>query len=284
MIRPGHLYWEIADWCNYRCSYCWEGRWAPKEVSTRYAPDELIEASLRFFAGLDAGWTIRLSAGEPSSHPRLLDLARGVSELGHRVALETNLSLPLERYEEFARAAGTSLAYLHASLHLEHAEPEEFAQKSERLRAAMGASAPEAALEVLSVVTPQNAQALAACAASFERRGLALRLLRQFQNVRKGYARIPSDDLASLETHLDENFAARGADPLGQACLAGSRWLLLDIKGDLWRCHTARSAWNAKKVPRAKPLGSVLDGTAALVEGAAPCPVSVCHCPGAPIA
>src|SRR2546425_4014954 len=100
-----HMHWNIADWCNYRCSYCCEGRSVPNNGKDRFASDESIEGSLRFLATLERGWTVRLSSGEPSTHPRLFDLVSGIVAAGHRVAMETNLSLPLDHYRRFVDLA-----------------------------------------------------------------------------------------------------------------------------------------------------------------------------------
>lgn len=273
--RAGHMHWNIADWCNYRCSYCCEGRFQPNLDRPKFLEDALLDAGLRFLATLDKGWTVRLSSGEPSAHPRLLDLTRGIVAAGHRVAMETNLSLPLERYQEFLAAAGENLAYLHASLHLEETSAEAFLAKCLVLRDRISA-VPGAGLFAAAVATSARVQDIASAIALFERSGLKLNLQLLLSFMRDGSADYRANVLEPLREHFEPAAHLKQESHRGKSCFAGGRWLLLDMEGDVWRCHAARGEGGVR-------LGNVAQGSFELDREPRACVYDYCGCPGKPV-
>lgn len=99
---------EVTDHCNLECPICI----VDNQYSTHLAP----EAFARIIDGLVAREgeceSVAISGGEPTSHPRILDLVRIASrpEIG-RVVVITN-GLRLGRDREFARALKDSGAYV----------------------------------------------------------------------------------------------------------------------------------------------------------------------------
>jgi MoaA/NifB/PqqE/SkfB family radical SAM enzyme len=272
-----HMHWEIADWCNYRCSYCWEGRFALRETAQRYAGPDLISGVERFLSGLKEKWIVRLSSGEPSSHPRLNEIAEMILRSGHRLAMETNLSLPIERYERFVSIAGTRLSYLHASMHLEHVSAEDFLGKCLTARAIIERISPQAGLYVTTVATPENLGRLRDVTALFERGGLRVHLQRLFLDG--AYAKYSPIDLDSVRGYFEQTTASDD-NPFGRPCFAGKKWIILDIKGNAWRCHDGRGHYSAR--PEGL-LGNVMRGNVVLSENAGPCAYRMCLCPGQPV-
>ena len=57
----------------------------------------------------------------------------------------------------------------------------------------------------------------------------------------------------------------------GQPCWAGSRYFVVDDKGEAWRCYPARRY-------RVERLGNVVDGTFQLQAAARPCLYRYCNC------
>jgi hypothetical protein len=260
MDAPGSLHWCITDDCNYRCSYCVQGRGRPDRQQGRYATDACIDAVLRFLDGLRKGWIVRLSGGEPSLHPRLAEIAEKVAGEGHRLDMETNLSLPLARYEDFLSAAGGRLANFHASLHREHADADAFLDKCRSVRKAMDRTGARCGFCVSAVATRANRAWIECQAALFEKEGFVF--VSQREIVR--------------ETFVERD--PGGESYRGRPCLAGKKWLLLDVEGGAWRCHSgfgARGSGGAS-------LGDVFRGVALHGEAEA-CPYAACHCPGRPV-
>jgi hypothetical protein len=268
------MHWEISDWCNYACPHCIEGRASRRPGPVPFVSGETLDASLRFMGRLKPGWLVRLCAGEPSAHPGLLELAARLSGLGHHALLTTNLSQPLERYRRFAETAGRDRCHLHASLHLGQADVEEFLDKCRRLRELLGPR-----LHILMLALPENALVIPDIIARFERCGLELKL-----QLPRSREKPPPEALeryrelvwVPLRSRFESSTNSLDDGCLGQPCLAGSRWLLLDIAGHLWRCHGDRMG-------HAIRWGCVQDADFRLDAGPRPCPHERCRCPGRPI-
>lgn len=266
-----HLHWEISDWCNYACSYCTEGRYAPYKPKVRFAPESVVCSVLDFLGTLKDFWTVRLCSGEPSTHPRLFDLVRGITRAGHRVAMETNLSLPIDRYLGFIEAAGTRLHYLHVSLHLDHVEPGEFLEKCAVLAKKIR-TVPGAGIYPATVVVPDRTDKIAEAVRMFSERGLHLNL----QRLRSARAAGCSEKLAAgLQSHLEERTSGSGSSQ-GKDCWAGTRWMLVDLRGEAWRCHAGRGDARSR-------IGRLDGGGAELAVGPRPCSYVRCDCPGRPV-
>jgi hypothetical protein len=251
----------------------------------------MISAGLGFISGLPGGWTVRLSSGEPSAHPALIDIVRGISRLGQRVAMESNLSLPLERYLDFVSAAGPQLAYLHVSLHLDETPLQDFVEKCRRLRDRNRSLGTDAELIVATVARPDRLRDIEAAAQVLRKNGFSLVLQAYFDMRSRTLADMPSKaSLLAARSCLEEavEFNSGAAGPRGRLCAAGLRWLLLDFKGDVWRCQQALRESRAPKAASEPALdghlGNLLRGRARLSSQAAPCPYSFCPCPGHVIA
>lgn len=281
------MHWNITDWCDYHCSYCCEGRSDPpaqRGGAKRFIDEDMLAAGLAFLSGLPRPWTVRLSSGEPSAHPDLLSLVRRICALGHSVAMETNLSFPLERYLGFLGAAGGQLAYLHASLHLDEADPEAFLGKCLRLRESLLAEGIEARLQVSTVARPERLEQIERLAARLREQGLTLILQPCYDRRRRAFLPMPPPGsplaaLCSREGTVEFNQEAGG--PRGRLCAAGLRWLLLDFAGDLWRCQAALRKEKASLRPESQGfLGNVRRGGVRLFKEPGPCPYDCCLCPG----
>jgi len=74
-VHPEHMDLKITDWCDAGCCWCHEG-------STRRGKHGSIDATLDLLSDLPAGVEIAIGGGDPLSHPRFPDLARGLRSLG----------------------------------------------------------------------------------------------------------------------------------------------------------------------------------------------------------
>ena len=232
----GHIFWRIADRCNYKCPYCIESRFLPESTRLPYVTETMMDAVFRFLSGLESGWIIRLASGEPSTHPKLFEITAGITRCGHQAAMETNLSLPLSHYERFIAAADNHPAFLHATLHLGQADLEAFLAKCVTLHKLLADL--KSSLYIASVVTSENFRTLIEIARRFERHGLSLHFQRQFKEGR--YLDLPLEMWRLVQPYLEPVTASfKIENPLGTPCLAGSRWLVIDMGGDVWCCHSA---------------------------------------------
>ena len=128
--RHVYLRVSVTDRCNLRCGYCMppEGVvWKPRDEILRF---EEIERLVRVFAGLGIR-KVRLTGGEPTARPGIVDLATRLArvagvetlalttngttlvslaaELRHAGVEKLNLSLDSLRRERFARITGQDL-------------------------------------------------------------------------------------------------------------------------------------------------------------------------------
>ena len=136
-MRQPTIEWQVLGSCNYNCSYCIQ---SPKHRVG--VPDEnAIDAILRFFAKLPIRYEIKMSGGEPFTHPLFLDriIPRLVSETPHLLSVLTNLSAEKADLERFSRRASGRLGIVSTSMHLERVTPEAFIDRALHLRGFLAA-------------------------------------------------------------------------------------------------------------------------------------------------
>lgn len=95
---------SLTDHCNLRCVYCMppEMRFQPR--SELLTQDEILTVAQ---AARDLGFDkIRLTGGEPTVRPELLDIVRGLAELGYRAISMTTNGLRLRELARPLKKAG----------------------------------------------------------------------------------------------------------------------------------------------------------------------------------
>ncbi len=270
--RPaeGVVSWNVGTACNYRCPYCTQ---RDKRDRTRLA--EETERFLAAFARLPGRWEVKLSGGEPFLHPELESLAGGLAAFGHRVSVVTNLSASRERLASFVEAARGRVGVFSASLHLPFVpDVAAFIAKArfveELLLAAADPWLPRPGLSVTTVATREALAGLPDLARRFSEAGLAFKVQPEKQNSRViPYTPEERAVLLALGGHnLTGEIEHRY---LGRPCWAGACSMILDDRGEAWRCYPARKA-------RRDRLGSFLDAGFTLATGPTPCTYESCHC------
>lgn len=122
--RFEYLRLSLTDVCNFRCSYCLpNGYRKPARAPTALSVAEIARLVAAFAAlGL---WKVRLTGGEPSLRPDLLDIARVISATPgvRRLAMTTNGYRLAERAREFAAAGIGAL-----NVSVDSLDPERFAR------------------------------------------------------------------------------------------------------------------------------------------------------------
>ncbi len=274
----GVVAWNMNTSCNYRCSYCTQRflddrtRWAADVPRFLDGFSRLMEAHPR--------WEVKLSGGEPFLHPRFLDVVAGLRARGFLVGVVTNFSAPREKIAAFLDAAGDGLTVLSCSLHLEivrggapgddGATPDDgvghFIDKCRFAQARLRSGS----LVVTTVATRAVLPELAALRERFAAAGVALKVQPEKQDrVVIAYDDGELQELVRLGGHNGTGVVAH--DFLGQPCWSGARSLIVDDRGEVWRCYPARRH-------RAERLGNLLDGTLRLSTGPTPCRYAYCNC------
>lgn len=266
MTRIRTIEWQVAGACNYDCSYCIQSRRYRRGRPERAA----LERALGFFAGLEGTWEIKCSGGEAFAHPLFMELVvPGLMKLtSHRISVLTNFSASRRDLMRFAQQTRGRLAVFSASLHLEFADAEEFAEKAAWFVLQLD---PEARFVVNQVVLPGREAEAARC-----RDALAARDIRWFPQLYKvdgGVATYPDPDalvplIGRRPTPREANVAPSYR---GRRCWAGVEYFVVDKDGGAWSCRTAKRHGEGR-------LGNVYDGQVALAAGPAPCSYDICPC------
>jgi organic radical activating enzyme len=244
--------------CNYRCSYCTQRFLDDRQ---RWADD--VSGFIDAFARLPGDWEIKLSGGEPFRHPRFLELVGALAAQGRRVSVVTNLSAKPEKLQRFAELTAARPGLLSASLHLEYVDPADF-----RAKLADFAQVHAGRVCVTCVATRENLPRLATLRAFFEPFPFKIQPEKQDRDV-IGYTADERDTLHSLGGHNNTGAIAPSFE--GRPCWAGARYLIVDDRGEAWRCYPARRR-------RTERLGNLLDGTFRLRFAPEPCPYTYCNC------
>lgn len=254
----GVVSWNMNTTCNYRCSYCTQRFVDDRKQWARDLP-RFLEA----FAALPGDWEIKLSGGEPFRHPDFLHAVQSLADSGLRVSVVTNLSSSLEELLEFARLTQHRPGLLSASLHLEYAEPEAFRDKLAALSEVFAGR-----VCVTCVATREVLPRLPALAALFEGLNFKIQPEKQDRDV-IAYSPSEREQLLSLGGH--NGTGSIEPDLEGRPCWAGSRYFIVDHRGEAYRCYPARRY-------RKEHLGNLLEGPLSLGRRAEPCLYRYCNC------
>jgi MoaA/NifB/PqqE/SkfB family radical SAM enzyme len=284
----GVVSWNMNTTCNYRCSYCTQ-RFL--DDRTRWASDvpRFVDAFASLPEHTGVPWEIKLSGGEPFAHPRFLDVVSGLTARGLRVSVVTNFSFAA-RIGDFVSAAGEQLRVLSASLHLEYVDARAldarfpapvhdtktellsaFVARCKDAQRQLWASA-SASFVVTIVATHALLPLLGILKQTFDAAGVSLSVQPEKQNRDVvHYDEQQREQLLTLGGHnktgaVEHNF-------FGRACFAGARYLIVDDRGEAYRCYPARRY-------KSERLGNVLDEGFArsLSTAPRPCLYRYCNC------
>lgn len=256
----GVVSWNMNTTCNYRCTYCTQrfvddrGQWARD-----------LPRFLAAFRALPGDWEIKLSGGEPFRHPGFLDAVGELAEGGLRVSVVTNLSADCDELSAFADLTRGRPGLISASLHLEHVDPAEFCGKVAWLVAHHGGD-----VCVTCVATRGNLSRLQALRDEFDAAGIAFKVQPEKQD--REVIDYTEEERALLYRLGGHNATGTIAPDLsGRACWSGARYLIVDHRGEAYRCYPSRRR-------RTERLGNLLDGTLRLRDGPRPCAYAYCNC------
>ncbi len=76
----------LTSKCNLRCDRCISGI----NGKGKHMPDEVLDKALGIIKKTPGIKTVRLSGGEPTLHPRFIEVARRLRAMGKRVVVFTN--------------------------------------------------------------------------------------------------------------------------------------------------------------------------------------------------
>lgn len=112
------FHWNLTNWCNYKCSYCY----MLGKMDEEYKPyDKAYKLVLARLQRVNTPFYLELLGGEPTVHPKLLDILNGLNELNNciQVDLITNLSRSFNFFKKINNLAISKLNIM-ASFHYEY--------------------------------------------------------------------------------------------------------------------------------------------------------------------
>jgi hypothetical protein len=262
----GAVSWNMNTTCNYRCSYCTQrfmddrGRWARD-----------VPRFINAFQELPGRWEVKLSGGEPFTHPHFDNVVAALSQRGFLVSVVTNFHSPRDELDRFMDAAGPNLGIISCSLHLEYvaggAAIQDFIGRALHVQRRLP---PGATLCVTCVATRSALPTLPGLAQAFGSAGITFKVQPEKQDGDViAYSEGEHHQLLQLGGHNGTGMVAACFE--GRPCWAGSRYFILDDRGNAFRCYPARRR-------RMESLGNLLDGTFHLMSGANPCVYNYCNC------
>lgn len=91
---------ELTDRCNYRCTYCRPTGW---RGGTNLEYDQLVNFLEKVMEDKNQQYNVVLSGGEPTVHPRIIDVLKYLHDRGIHVTLVSNGSRRLEWWKKNLR-------------------------------------------------------------------------------------------------------------------------------------------------------------------------------------
>ena len=269
----GVVSWNLTTSCNLRCSYCTQ-----RNKAGRGRPPRPADGFLAAFAQLPGRWEIKLSGGEPFSHPQFDYIVNNIANLGHRISVVTNFTAPPDRLSSFAAAARGHVGVFACSLHLEQVNDEtklagfidRACRFADELVAMADPALPRPNLCVTSVATKTALPRLPGLARRFAENGLAFKIQPEKQD---------RDVIAYSDAERATILALGGHNMTGniepcfrdRPCWAGSRYFILDDLGGAWRCYPARRN-------KTESLGDFTGDRFHLNNEPRPCLYDYCNC------
>lgn len=256
----GVVSWNMNTTCNYRCTYCTQRFLDDRK---RWATD--VPRFVQAFAALPGDWEVKLSGGEPFQHPSFAAVVKGLADAGVRVSVVTNFSASVEALHAFAEATAERPGVFSASLHPEFTSTDAFLAKASEF-----ASTYAGRFVATVVATRERIADLPELQRRFSDAGVRLKVQPEKQDRDViDYTPAERETLVALGGHngtgrIDPDFS-------GRLCWAGSRYLIVDDRGEAYRCYPARRY-------RRDPLGNLLDGTFRLGMDPSVCTYSYCNC------
>ncbi len=272
-IRPplmGGVEWKIAEVCNYHCSYCLgkekrQNDFQNKRAVKKISPFIFLD---KFGKNLPGIWNFYFSGiGEPFLIPNFFNIARKLVRMGHRMEIVTNFSASAEKILKFCEIVNKGLRHFNASLHLEHADFGDFLKKAILVRRLIGNR-----FSVLSVARKGQVSKLKKIGQIFQDHKIPFRM-----QLERDYSKSSQDSFIKYtkkESGIIKDFNGDFYDKRflklkGKLCWAGSKYFVINERGDAWRCHQAVNQ---------EYLGNLLEGTFKLNKVPDVCRYEYCAC------
>nr|WP_269152200.1 radical SAM protein [Xanthobacter oligotrophicus] len=276
--------WQLLNTCNYRCDYCFFPGEVLGEKTVRYGtPDEWADA----FSATGLTFLLHLTGGEPSAYPDFVDLCAALTR-HHFISLNSNLTQA--SLGDFARRINPArVSVINAGLHPDERTRRRGLEIFNRNLALLHEAG--FSIFVSVVATPQVLEAADEVARQVTVPGLVPvpKLLRgsyrgrqypdaydavereafraMSRRARSAYGdwRAARSEPPTIDPFADDDFLAGTPTFRGKTCAAGSRFVRIEPRGDVFRCGLDTTL-----------QGNILARTFAPLAGLSPCNSEYC--------
>ncbi len=258
----------ITAKCNYHCEYCDQGTDKSKYPQ---ANDEVIEAFIGLLKTLNfKNWgIIQLVGGEPTIHPRVVEVVKVIVETGNKFQICTNFSRNIEFFLDLIKATGENFYRMQISFHPSQIKDiDEFIDKTIAFN---NAKNKDTKLIISAVLTEQDFEKIKYLDEKLNSYNLTLDL--QHQRTEDGFYIQYSEALDNFINHHKKvdcaNFSEK-VNPYGIECLTGIDFFAIDAFGNCKRCYGDNNYLSK--------LGNIVDGTFNPYNTPIPCLSQKCTC------
>lgn len=261
--------WQIADTCNYCCSYC--NAKIDKTVYPRLKDYCLFIDKLDSY--LKGNWLIHLGGyGEPFAVPDFFEIVSQLIMRNYYLGLVTNFSYPVEDSLRFCQATQNKLLYFNASFHMEFADLDLFLKNALKVKKVIGD------LFEISVVgqKEKTLNLIKVCRTIKEKE---IPVIFQAEKIGRNYRRYSEDEVKIISEEFGYVYALKRENRFGnKKCLAGKDYFVLENNGNGYICNPYRFAHRESKNKNHGYLGNILNGTFTLGEKEIICDLEMCSC------
>ncbi len=259
------LHWQITDICNYKCNYCSERQYDKNRFHYGLSDQKTISKVLETILNLPGSWQIKFGNGEPTNHPKFLEICEEITRSRHTLCLTTNFSAPREMLKKFVEICGEKLNFVTASLHLGQTNVDEFLQKAIWFDSIKD---PQTCFIVTNVVTDENFIKIKHIYKELEENGIRLELQIRKSNERTVMYSQKTEEYIANKLHGNQRFI-RDNSFFGKECYTGNLFFIIDPIGNVFRCYQMITGGY---------LGNMVKGTFARYPGSLPCLSLKCEC------
>lgn len=266
--------WGITQRCNYGCSYCATKGLrivsCKKQAVDSVSPYIFLDKFAKYLSG---SWQFYLcGSGEPFIAPDFLKIVKGLIKMGHQIGVMTNFSAPEKEILEFCKITRGKLFEFGASLHLEHIKLDKFFKKVLLVKQIIGDK-----FSVHSVARKGQVLKIEKIARVFQNKGIrfVLQLERDYtkNNIEEPFVNYTRQEKAVIKKVRRRFYNKNILKFKGYSCWSGSKYFVIDEKGDAYRCNPAQRFRDKRGY-----LGNLLKGTFKLRSRPITCHYDYCYC------
>lgn len=273
-VKP-FIEFNITQKCNYKCEYC--SQWKldkNKPESLYHASDEVLDGFIDLLKDIGPEYEINLIGGEPFCHPKIIEAAKRIAELGNKIILYTNMAFPVSVFKKLIDVTGDNLKLIHGALHI--AQVKDLDKNIDNIIEINKLLGKNSKLEIVSVVEEETFETLKYAEKRLKDGGvdfIFIRLIKKNGQISK-YSQEIEEYLKSREHKYNRDMLnARKINTKKVLCYAGYKLFHVWTDGTIVRC------WSKQTKDEYQFFGNVkYKNSIKLFDRPEPCYSPICYC------